>query len=223
VDDGQPVHAGDVLGCLRGYWRDLLSLERVFLNLLSHLSGIATMTSRYVDAVRGTGAQVCDSRKTTPGLRSLEKYAVACGGGCLHRIGLHDALMFKDNHLASVPPDAMADLLAAAIDVAREDRPLRFACVEVDDLDQFRSVLEIQENRVDIVLLDNMNPARLREAVSLRNASSSSILLEASGGITLDTIAAVAATGIDRISVGALTHGARWMDIGLDIHVDGNE
>jgi len=194
----------------------VLTFERTLLNLVSRLCGIATRTATFV-ATAGGGALVTDSRKTTPGLRRFEKYAVACGGGYLHRLGLDDAVMYKDNHLAAVPEADLAAALSDAIRRARADRPLRFTCVEVDRLDQLDVVLGLDAGLVDIVLLDNMDPDTLREAVSRRDAAGSRVVLEASGGVTLETIAAIAATGVERIAVGSITHGATWLDIGLDI------
>jgi nicotinate-nucleotide pyrophosphorylase (carboxylating) len=221
--DGDRVSAGDVLGSVCGAWREVLACERVLLNLLSRLCGVATRTDCFVQAVHAvaSGVQVCDSRKTTPGLRHMEKYAVACGGGCLHRVGLDDAVMYKDNHLASIPEADLGSALVDAISMARADRPLRFVCVEVDRLDQLDVVLELDSGLVDIVLLDNMTPDQLRDAVARRDASQRSIALEASGGVTLETIADIAVTGVERIAVGSITHGVKWLDIGMDIHPDG--
>ena len=219
LEDGRHVKPGETIGYIRGSWRDVLACERVFLNLLSRLSGVATQTARYVSAVEDVASEVliCDSRKTTPGLRLLEKYAVRCGGGHLHRIGLHDAVMYKDNHLAALGSADLGDSLKSAIEKARADRPLRFVCVEVDRLDQLDEVLAMDEGLVDIVLLDNMGCADLLDAIERRNASGRSIMLEASGGVTLETVADIARTGVDRIAVGAMTHGVKWLDIGLDI------
>ena len=214
--DGQPIATGQTVGRLHGSWRDVLAFERTLLNLVSRLCGVATRTATFV-ATSGGGALVTDSRKTTPGLRRLEKYAVACGGGYLHRLGLDDAVMYKDNHLAAVPESELASALSDAIRHARADRPLRFTCVEVDRLDQLDVVLGLDAGLVDIVLLDNMDPDTLREAVSRRDGAGSRVALEASGGVTLETIAAIAATGVERIAVGSITHGATWLDIGLDI------
>jgi len=219
IEDGRHVQPGDTIGHVRGPWRDVLACERVLLNLLSRLSGVATQTARYVSAVEEVAPKVliCDSRKTTPGLRLLEKYAVRCGGGHLHRIGLHDAVMYKDNHLAALGNAPLGEALGSAIEMARADRPLRFVCVEVDRLDQLDEVLAMEEGLVDIVLLDNMECADLLDAVERRSASGHSIMLEASGGVTLETVADIARTGVDRIAVGAMTHGVKWLDIGLDI------
>ncbi|MBL0926281.1 MAG: carboxylating nicotinate-nucleotide diphosphorylase [Phycisphaerales bacterium] len=216
--DGEHVRAGAVLGTLAGPTRGVLTVERTVLNTLSRLSGVATLTARYVGAA-GTGrARVFDTRKTTPGLRALEKYAVRCGGGFNHRIGLFDAVLIKDNHLARVAIDALASRVTKAARAARAAaRALRFIEVEVDSLDQLRAVLTVEPGLVDIVLLDNMAPAALAEAVMLRDRLAPGIELEASGGVTLETISAIAATGVDRISVGAITHSAAALDIALDI------
>jgi nicotinate-nucleotide pyrophosphorylase (carboxylating) len=229
VKDGDVVAGGAVLATLGGGARDLLTSERIVLNVLGRLSGIATLTRQYVDAIAGTKARIYDTRKTTPGWRRLEKYAVHCGGGHNHRTGLYDAILIKDNHLAlgHEQSGASAFLPAEAVRKAREflaqqiageaprgaPDPGMIVEVEVDSLGQLREVLP--ENP-DIILLDNMTPDQLREAVKIRDAAGSSAELEASGGINLQTVAAIAATGVDRISSGALTHSAVCLDIGLD-------
>jgi nicotinate-nucleotide pyrophosphorylase (carboxylating) len=207
--DGARVTPGEVLATVRGPVRDLLTAERTALNLIGHLSGIATATRRWVDAVEGTGAIIRDTRKTTPGLRALEKYAVRCGGGQNHRMSLSDAALVKDNHVAAAGGAAQAFNLVRA---AHPNLPIE---VEADTLDQAR---EVMDEGVDLVLLDNMSPALMREAVAYGHARG--IRLEASGGLTLDTAAAVAASGVDFISVGALTHSAPVLDIGLDIRTE---
>ncbi len=215
VADGQRVQPGDVIAQIGGSLRSILAMERVALNFLTHLSGIATLTAQYVRAVRGTNARIHDTRKTIPGLRGLAKYAVACGGGASHRIGLYDAVLVKDNHIAHVPASKLTATLGAAIARARAAKPPpRFVEVEVDTLEQLKRVLRCD---VDIVLLDNMNPTTLRKAVKLRNDTAPDVRLEASGGVTLANVAKIAATGIERISVGAITHSAPALDIGLDI------
>jgi nicotinate-nucleotide pyrophosphorylase (carboxylating) len=210
--DGSLVQAGDRLAVLSGRARSILRGERAALNFLQHLSGVATLTRRYVDAVAGLPCRVLDTRKTTPGWRLLEKYAVRQGGGHNHRLGLHDGILIKDNHLAALAE--CADPIAEAVRLARQKHgtaiPLE---IEVDTLDQLESALKAQP---DIVLLDNMPPSLLREAVRRRDALAGGVLLEASGGVTLETIRALAETGVDRISVGALTHSAPALDIGLD-------
>lgn len=215
TSDGETVKPGQTLATLAGPMRDLLAIERVALNLLTHLSGIATLTAKYVALCKGTRAGIYDTRKTLPGLRGLQKYAVACGGGKTHRIGLYDAVLIKDNHLAGTPMDELATRLTEAAGQARRLTPgLKFIEVEVDTLEQLAQVLKAP---VDIVLLDNMPPPELSAAVAMRDASSPMIELEASGGVNLDTVSAIAKTGVERISVGALTHSAPSLDIGLDI------
>jgi nicotinate-nucleotide pyrophosphorylase (carboxylating) len=211
VDDGEPLEPGTVVGKLEGNTHDLLRCERVTLNLMSRLCGVATLTQRYVEAVGATAAKVYDTRKTTPGWRLLEKFAVHCGGGQNHRTGLYDAVMIKDNHLALADQAGMTP--AAAVQRARQQRPDRVIEVEVDSLEQFRGVLPSQP---DIVLLDNMTLDQLGEAVAIRAAEAPGVVLEASGGVRLDTIGAIAKTGVDRISVGAITHSAVGLDLGLD-------
>lgn len=217
--DGDHVEAGSVLAKLSGPARSVVGVERTMLNLLSRLCGVANKSALYVDALpAGVRAKVYDTRKTTPGLRLLEKYAVRCGGGCLHRLGLDDAVLIKDNHVSGLKPLELAERARAASERARVlvgDR-LRFVMVEVDRLDQLQAVLDLGDGVVDIVLLDNMLPETLAKAVSLRDAAGVSIELEASGGVRLETIAAIAESGVDRISVGALTHQAVSTDLGLD-------
>lgn len=221
--DGDAAAAGQVVAELSGPARSLLTAERPLLNLLGHLSGIATLTSEYVRAAAGTAARIYDTRKTTPGWRRLEKYAVRAGGGWNHRLGLFDAILIKDNHLALgatvehgryTPAEAVMKTREFLCDLGADDpRREMIVEVEVDTLEQLAEVLPAEP---DIVLLDNLPPAALREAVRMRNAANPQILLEASGGIDLTTVADVAASGVDRISVGALTHSARWFDVGLD-------
>ncbi|MDP6478560.1 MAG: carboxylating nicotinate-nucleotide diphosphorylase [Phycisphaerales bacterium] len=214
VDEGMRVGPAAVLGTLAGDRRTALALERTILNILGRTCGVASLTRRYVDAVAGTRAVITDTRKTMPGLRAWDKYAVVIGGGASHRIGLDDAALFKDNHFAGMPLDAMASTLADAIVRARADRDLAFVEVEVDTLEQFDLVLKVPG--VDIVLLDNMPPDMMREAVRIRDDRAAGVLLEASGGITLDTVRAVAESGVDRIALGGLTRDATMLDIGLD-------
>ncbi len=215
--DGERLKPGARLGTLTGPLAGILAAERTLLNVLGRLSGVATLTKQYVDAVAGTKAVVCETRKTTPGMRSLEKYAVKCGGGTLHRLGLHDAVLFKDNHLAHVPPEKLGEVLACAIRRAKSEHELRFAEVEVDSMEQLRQVLTIDSGLVDMVLLDNMSMEDMTRAVEMRDKDVPGILLEASGGVTIETVRAIAVTGVDRISVGALTHSVRCLDLGLDI------
>ena len=191
---------------LEGDARALLGGERLALNLLGRLSGIATLARRYVDAVDGTGATILDTRKTTPGLRGLEKYAVRCGGGTNHRLGLDDGVLIKDNHLR------LAESLGAAVELAKASGAEVEVEVEVE-CESLEQVREALGTGADWILLDNMSPPRLEEAVAL---AAGRARLEASGGITLDNVRAVAETGVDFISIGALTHSARAVDMGLD-------
>lgn len=241
--DGHPVEAGQPIGILAGPTRQILAAERTLLNMLGRLSGVATMARRYVDAVAGTKAAILDTRKTTPGLRVLEKYAARCGGAHCHRIGLYDAVLIKDNHLAEIPLDGIAAWLADVTTRARstlgasnaleprQPAPPAFIELEVDTLDQLDRVLSACATKgggaattaageavVDIILLDNFTPAQLRDAVQLRDRwGAAAVLLEASGGVNLDTVRAIAETGVDRISVGAITHQAVGVDVGLDM------
>jgi len=215
--DGATCEAGEVLWRLHGLLAPILGAERTLLNIVGRLCGIATLTARYVREISGTGAVVCDTRKTTPGLRALEKYAVRCGGGTLHRSGLHDAVLMKDNHLAHLATNELTAAVTRAATAARAAHDLRFVEVEVDGAEQLERVLACPEGLIDIILLDNMSPDQLVHAVAMRDARRPGLLLEASGGIDLDTIAAVARTGVDRISVGALTHGATSLDVGLEV------
>ncbi len=222
--DGERVAAGTTLVQLRGNVRDLLTLERTLLNLLSRLMGIATLASQYVAEVEGTKAKVYDTRKTTPGWRRLEKYAVRCGGAYNHRMGLYDAVLIKDNHLAqrglaaSDAATAVRDARSFLHSFSKRQQNLTDLIVEieVDTLEQLAAVLPAKP---DIVLLDNMLPTMLRQAVEMRDQSAPKIQLEASGGVNLHTLREIAETGVERISVGALTHAARSLDIGLDWHV----
>ena len=206
--DGDRVAAGTVLATLEGDARAMLTGERTALNLLGHLSGIATATRTLVDVVAGTDARIVDTRKTTPGLRALERYAVRCGGGRNHRYGLHDAVMIKDNHLV-----AAGSITAAVRAVRARVGHMVRVVLEVDGLDQLPEALEVG---VDVVLLDNFGPDALREAVALIDGAA---VTEASGGITLDTVRAVAETGVDVISVGWITHSAPRLDVALDLEV----
>ena len=214
VDEGDQVESETTLGTLTGERRTALALERSILNILGRTCGVATLTHRYVAAVTDTRAVITDTRKTIPGLRRWDKYAVTCGGGTSHRMGLHDAALFKDNHLASLQGAQMAEQLAGAIARARADRSLAFVQVEVDTQDQLAVVLGVPG--VDIILLDNMPPVVLKEAVATRDAVAPNVQLEASGGITLASVRAVAESGVDRIAIGALTRDATILDIGLD-------
>lgn len=205
VHDGDSVRAGDVLVSARALVRALLTAERTALNLLCHLSGIATATRRWVDAVEGTKARILDTRKTTPGLRSLEKYAVRCGGGTNKRMGLYDAALIKDNHVVA------AGGIAAAYRAVRELFPDVEVQVECDTTEQVAEALEVGAN---FLLLDNMDLDSMRDAVRMADGRAE---LEATGGLTLDRARAVAETGVDYLSVGALTHSAKVLDIGVDL------
>jgi len=203
--DGDVVKPGDVIIECEGPTRAILLAERTALNFLIHLSGIATLTRRWTDAISGTRAKVRDTRKTIPGLRELEKYAVRMGGGENHRMTLSDAALIKDNHIAAVGS------LKLAVERVREEFPGTAIEVEVDNLDQLKEALQL---KVEMVLLDNMSIEQTKEAVAL--AQGSQTKLESSGGLSLETAAAYAATGVDYLAVGALTHSAPALDIGLD-------
>ena len=216
IADGTAFHAGDVLASVSGPARSVLQAERVALNFLQRMCGIATLTARYVSAVEGAGVRVVDTRKTTPGLRALERHAVVCGGGHNHRFSLSDAVMAKDNHLALVA--SAEGGVTAAIRAAAEKLPhTTHIEVEVDRLDQIEPVLASGE--VDTIMLDNFDVDELRTGVEMVAGRA---IVEASGGITLDTIADVAATGVDVISVGALTHSVSALDLALDVRVNGS-
>jgi nicotinate-nucleotide pyrophosphorylase (carboxylating) len=211
-DDGNRVVPGTVIARIAGPMRALLTLERTALNFLQRLSGIATLTAHFVAETAGTSAVILDTRKTTPGWRALEKYAVRCGGGKNHRFGLHDAILLKDSHLAWLAHGG--DPIGRAIAAARTHSPAGTVVeVEVDTLAQLDRALECAP---DIILVDNLGPDALAEAVRCRDVKNPRVLLEASGGVTLATVGALARTGVDRISVGALTHSAPALDIGMD-------
>jgi len=209
--DGDSLPEGGVVAALEGPARSLLTAERTLLNFLQRLCGVATTTRSYVELVAGTGARLLDTRKTTPGMRELEKLAVVHGGGCNHRFGLHDAVMVKDNHLAAV---GGLEGLAVRVADLKAERPALKVEVEADSLEQVAVLLGIPG--IDAILLDNMAPALLAEAVAMRDRLGAEIELEASGGVTRDTIRGIAETGVDSISVGALTHSVRAIDLGLD-------
>ncbi|MHC4857690.1 MAG: carboxylating nicotinate-nucleotide diphosphorylase [Planctomycetota bacterium] len=214
VPDGHRASVADRLGVIKGPLRSMLSAERVVLNFLQRLCGISTMTWKFVSATRGTKAKIYDTRKTIPGWRELEKYAVRCGGGFNHRMSLGDAVMFKDNHIAELGPK-FEPRLTKMVEQARANKNVKFVVVEVDHVDdQLDRVLTIPG--VDIILLDNMGQWQLRHAVELRDKIGKKPLLEASGSITLNNVLTVASCGVDRISVGAVTHSAIAVDIGLD-------
>jgi nicotinate-nucleotide pyrophosphorylase (carboxylating) len=207
--DGDAVAAGTTLMTVEGKARGILGAERTALNFLGHLSGIATATAAFVRLIAGTRARVCCTRKTTPGLRALQKYAVRCGGGFNHRFGLDDAILIKDNHIAVA--GGIAPVLARARAAAGHLVKIE---IEVDTLDQLREVLDT--SLADVVLLDNMDPAMLKAAVAL---VAGRLITEASGGITHASAAAIAATGVDYLSSGAITHSSVHLDVGLDIEM----
>jgi len=225
ASDGDRVEPGTVIARWEGRAAALLPMERTVLNFLGRLSGIATLTRHFVDAVAGTEAAIYDTRKTTPGWRLLEKYAVRCGGGRNHRLGLYSAVMLKDNHLATGYPGAGGGPESLRLIVAAARKKLQAATatglvppdlifeVEVDSLAQLALILQ---EAVDLILLDNMTLHDLRQAVTMREASGRQIPLEASGGVTLANVASVAGTGVDRISIGGLTHSVSSLDVGLD-------
>src|SRR5213080_732400 len=212
--DGAEAAPGDVIMEVRGLARSILKAERVALNFLQRLCGIATLTRQFVDAVGNHSAKILDTRKTTPGLRALEKAAVVAGGGVNHRFGLYDMVLVKDNHLAAL---GELSTFADRIRRLRQERPNIRIEVEADDLEQVRAFVAV--NGIDVILLDNMTPAQIREALALRRNNTK---FEASGGITLKNVKRVAATGVDYISIGALTNAARAIDISLEMtHVPG--
>ena len=208
VQDGAAVKAGDIVMTVRGDTRAILLAERTVLNFLGHLSGIATLTRTWVDEIAGTSCKIRDTRKTTPGMRLLEKYAVRMGGGTNHRMSLSDAALIKDNHIAA------AGGVAQAFSKVRAKYPHSEIEIEVDTLEQLREVLPLKP---DLVLLDNMTPAQCAEAVAIVNGATQ---LEASGGISLENAKAYAATGVNYLAIGALTHSAPVFDIGLDLRAE---
>jgi nicotinate-nucleotide pyrophosphorylase (carboxylating) len=209
--DGDRVSPGTVIAKVSGPLTSLLIGERTMLNFMTHLSGIATLTRTFVDAVSGTRAKILDTRKTLPGWRLLEKYAVRCGGGTNHRMGLYDGVLIKDNHIAAWTESSS---IAEAVRTARTKSPVGVSIeVEVDTIAQLNDALQ---GSPDIVLLDNMEVETLSEAVWLRNCLAPGVLLEASGGVNLETVGRIAGTGVERISVGALTHSAPSLDLGFD-------
>jgi nicotinate-nucleotide pyrophosphorylase (carboxylating) len=215
--DSEPVTAGQEIARFSGRVCQMLAAERTILNFLQRLSGVATLTSKFVGAVAGTHAKIYDTRKTTPGLRTLEKYAVRCGGGHNHRIGLYDAVLVKDNHLAGIPVGRLAHAVFEMLGRI-ETLPVRPAFVEVecDGLDQLAELLKVVG--IDVILLDNFSVEDLRSAVHIRNEAGlrGKVELEASGGATLDSVRAIAESGVERIAVGAITHSAPSLDLGLD-------
>jgi nicotinate-nucleotide pyrophosphorylase (carboxylating) len=205
IADGTPITPPLDLITLEGRARSVLAAERTSLNLLGRMCGVATATREYVDAIAGTGARILDTRKTMPGLRTLDKYAVACGGGVNHRMGLYDAFLIKDNHLK------VAGGVTRAVGLARAAHPERPITVEVENLDQLREAVSCAAARI---MLDNMPIDGMREAVAIVDGRA---VVEASGGITLANIRQVAHTGVDVISVGAITHSAKWLDVSMEV------
>ncbi|MFM1804363.1 MAG: hypothetical protein RL136_1242 [Planctomycetota bacterium] len=220
ADDGERVRAGSQVATIEGPFQSLLAHERTMLNFLTLLSGNATLAARFVARTDGTRARICDTRKTLPGLRTLQKYATRCGGATLHRIGLFDAVLLKDNHLGSFASGSLAERVRAASRAARARTQVSFVECEVDTLAQLDELLSLERGVLDMVLLDNMGPDLLAEAVRRRDARAPWVLLEASGGITLDSVEAIARSGVDRISAGAITHSAPALDLGLDLELD---
>ncbi|BBO34782.1 carboxylating nicotinate-nucleotide diphosphorylase [Lacipirellula parvula] len=225
--DGDRIEGRTTLGRLSGSVRDLLTCERIVLNILGRMMGVATLASLYVEKVAGTNARIYDTRKTTPGWRRLEKFAVRCGGAHNHRLGLYDAVLIKDNHLAqfAAAGESQSATAARAVQQARkflaelgDIEPLPSGGlieIEVDSLEQLAAVLP---EHPEIVLLDNMSLEQLRSGVALRNSVAPEVELEASGGVNLETVRGIAETGVDRISVGGITHAAKSLDVGLDWH-----
>lgn len=211
--DGDRINRGTVLASLTGSVRTLLTGERTVLNFMTHLSGIASRTAQFVEAIVNTKACILDTRKTLPGYRALQKYAVRCGGGTNHRMGLYDGVLIKDNHLAARGDSACASAVADARRYMIASGRNTSIEIEVDTLEQLVDALR---EKPEIVLLDNMSPEQLRQAVELRGRYCSTTLLEASGGITLQTVRSVAETGVDRISIGGLTHSSPALDLGFD-------
>ena len=215
AEDGARLARGTRVATLEGPFASILAHERTVLNFLTLLSGNATLAARFVDAVRGTRAAICDTRKTVPGLRTLQKYATRCGGATLHRIGLFDAVLLKDNHLGAFAAGTLAERVRQAARSARAAGPVAFVECEVDSLAQLDELLALEQGVLDMVLLDNMGPATLAEAVRRRDARAPHVQLEASGGVRLDTVRAIAESGVDRISVGAITHSAPALDLDM--------
>ena len=229
INDGNSVSPGQTIAVISGPAHDILTIERTCLNFLGRLSGISSLTGQFVELVAGTSAQVFDTRKTTPGWRRLEKYAVACGGGQNHRMGLYDAILIKDNHLAfrRSQIDKSQATIPQAVKLARDwiadhkldlpDGERTIVQLEVDTLEQLKLGLQTECN---IILVDNMSPEMLVQAVKLRDELNPRIQLEASGGVNLSTIRSIAETGVERISIGALTHSATNFDVGLDWQIE---
>lgn len=218
IHDGKRLHPGEIVARLVGPIEQVLTAERTILNFMQRLCGVATLTHRFVEAVAGTGARIYDTRKTLPGWRDLDKYAVRCGGGCNHRVGLYDAILAKDNHFATVSLDDLPAFLRRLIDRANAlVPPPTFICIEADNLLMLERMLPVQG--IDIILLDNFTTEQLRQAVAMRDKAGlrGRLELEASGGINLANVHAVAETGVERLSVGALTHSSLIIDLAIEI------
>ncbi|HOB75283.1 MAG TPA: carboxylating nicotinate-nucleotide diphosphorylase [Phycisphaerae bacterium] len=218
LEDQASLKKGTPIATIAGPMRLLLSIERTLLNFLQRLCGVATLTHVYVQAVAGTGAKIFDTRKTIPGWRELDKYAVRCGGGHNHRVGLHDAILVKDNHLAGVETSRLAAKASELITTALTlDPPPQFVEFEVDTLEQLDQLLKVVG--IDVILLDNFSLTQMRQAVARRDALGlkGKVQLEASGGVNLDTVRAIAETGVERISVGSITHSAPALDLAMEI------
>lgn len=213
LKDGAKLKRGSKIAIIKGPTSGVLLAERIILNFLQRLSGIATITNQFVSKVEGSKAKILDTRKTTPGWRILEKYAVLCGGGENHRMGLYDMVMIKDNHISSLSHTSTTPIREAVSRARNAVGNSKKILVEVDNLIQMAEALSISP---DIILLDNMDIQNLKKAVQLRNKTMPKILLEASGGVNLKTVQKIAKTGVDRISIGALTHSVKALDIGLD-------
>lgn len=213
LKDGALLKRGSKIAIIKGPTSEILLAERIILNFLQRMSGIATITNNFVKAVSETPCKILDTRKTTPGWRKLEKYAVLCGGGNNHRMGLYDMVMIKDNHIASLSKTTETPIREAVIRARKVITRNQKIIIEVDNLIQMVEALSIAP---DIILLDNMPIQKLKKAVQLRNKTLPNILLEASGGVNLKTVKKIAKTGVDRISIGCLTHSVKSLDIGLD-------
>lgn len=221
VADGDRLSAGTVIAQARGATRSLLGIERTLLNFLQRLCGVATLTGRFVEAVSGTGAEIFDTRKTIPGWRLLDKYAVRCGGGKNHRQGLHDAVLVKDNHLSPFSVPGLAEGAFEILNRLSEERARpEFVEFEVDTMEQLEALFKVVG--IDVILLDNFTLDEMREAVKRRDALGlkGKVALEASGNVRLENVGQVAETGVERIAIGALTHSASALDIGMDLRAE---
>lgn len=213
MKDGDALKKGSVIATIKGPTTQLLTAERLILNFLQRLSGVASVTALFVEKTKGTKAKILDTRKTTPGWRKLEKYAVQCGGGMNHRMGLYDMVMIKDNHIASLSGKCNQPVAESILRARKKVKKGIKIIVEVDTIDQLKEALPAKP---DVILLDNMSTTLLKQAVKIRNQFKSKSELEASGGVNLKTIRSIAVTGVERISVGSITHSVKSLDIGLD-------